>query len=520
MLLWVLGGNAAVSVIMLLVATLDMGSLMGIGALDLAPSIDWRVLAFSAGVSLVVGLLSSIHPALRATRPEAIETLRASGPATTRRTPAGTSLAAFQLAASLTLLIGAYLLAGTLTHLSRVPQGFDPDDLFVFPVNPASVGYADAASLEYLNEFQRRLQQIPGVRAVTAANGGPFAGGANMTWNVRSAGTAADAPAISVHSNSFFSPTYFATVGIPLIKGRLFTDADISGGMRGTGRQVILSESLARHLFGAADPIGRALEFPGQGRAGERYDVIGIVGTARYRDLVTPPEEMFYEPMGPKSIGIAVGATVLVRTDGSVALAERAGAIAAALNPALPLTSVISMTDAVAFARRDWDSLALIIGVLATLATVLACVGLYGVIAHGVAQRTREMGIRLALGATNAHVWRLVLRRSAAITGAGVGLGLAGGYAFAPVLRPPLVCVSPLDPAPWSLAAVSPAAGAPVGVVGRQRGETLRIEALEGPEDLPAEHEQLAPDGRGGDAPIAHLGHRRAEGLGELADEA
>jgi predicted permease len=470
MLLWLFGGIAAVSVIMLLVATLDMGSLMGVGALDLAPSIDWRVLAFSAGVSLAVGLLSSIHPALRATRPEAIEALRASSAAATRRTPAGTSLAAFQLAASLTLLIGAYLLAGTLAHLSRVPLGFDPDDLFVFPVSPASVGYADAASLEYLNEFQRRLRQIPGVRAVTAADGGPFSGGLNMRRKVR-AMDAAGAPPIEVRSSTLFSPSYFDTLGIPLIKGRGFTEADMAAGLRGDCRSVILSENLAQRLFGAVDPIGRVVEFP-QGRAGERYEVIGIAGTARYSDLVTPPDEIQYEPTGPKSIGISSGATIIVRSGGSVALAQQAGAIAAALNPALPLTSVISMTDAVARARSDWDSLALIIGVLATLATVLACVGLYGVIAHGVAQRRREMGIRLALGATNAQVWRLVVRRAARITGAGVVGGLAGGYAFAQVLSTRLVGVDPLDPALWSLASVSLAAVAAVASIAPARAAT------------------------------------------------
>jgi len=452
LLLWSLGGAAAMGLVVLLNQWDGLASLVLPAGQDLRPPIDWRVLAFSAGVSLLVGLLFSIVPALRATRGEAVDVLRASSGTATRRALAGTSMAALQLGASLTLLIGACLLTATLVHLTRVPLGFDPDDLFLFHVEPASIGYPDAAALDYVRDFQERLRRLPGVREVAAARGAPFAGGANMSWRVRAGDSAGDAAPIEVRSNSLFTTTYFDTLGIPLIRGRGFTEADIADGQRGTCRSLIISQNLAAHLFGAADPIGRELVFPGQGRGGESYQVIGVAGTARYRDLVTPAEEVFYEPAGPKGMGIAAGATIVVRAEGSVALAEQASAIATALNPALPLTTVLPMADVVGRARADWDSLALIVGLLAVFATVLASVGLYGVVAHGVAQRRHELGIRLALGATGGQMWQLVLSRTAVITAAGLCLGLPGGYAFARVLATRLVGVSPLDPLVWSAA--------------------------------------------------------------------
>ena len=452
MLLWTLGGAAAVTLVMFLRSTVDIASFVGIGGLDMTPPIDWRVLAFTGGVSLVVGLLFSIDPAIRATRADPAETLRSATPAATQRMFAGTSLAVFQLSASLTLLVGAFLLAATLMNLARVPLGFDPDGVFGFYVQPSSVGYAEPASLEYLNDFQRQLRQVAGVRSVAAAEGAPFFGGANHVRRVQPGGADA-AQAYETYSNVVFSPDYFTTLGVPLIGGRLFTDADFAAAQRGESRLAVVSEGLARRLFGRPDAVGRQIEFPNQQRSAQSYEIIGVVGTARFNSLVEAPEDMIYEPAGPRSMWR--GATVIVRTSGSVPLAEKARAIATALNPSLPVSPVLSMADAVARSRAEWDSLARLLGILAIVAVILACVGLYGVIAHGVAQRRHEFGIRLALGATRAEVFQLVLRRTTAIMGVGLAFGLAGAYAFAQVLSTRLVGVHPLDPVWWSLAVFS-----------------------------------------------------------------
>lgn len=448
-LLWLLGGAAALALVVLLGQTIDIPSLLGMGDTGVAPSIDWRVLAFTAVVSLAVGVLFSIGPAVRATSVEAADTLRSTVPTATRRMFVGTSLAVFQLAASMTLLVGAFLLAGTLRHLANVPLGFDADGVFVFEVRPSSIGYSEAASLEYLDEFQRRLSQTAGVRSVAAANGAPFFGGNNFHARMRIADAPPDSTALNAWVNFLFSASYFDTLRIPLVRGRVFTEPEFAAARRGESTAVMLSEGLARRLFGDANPIGRDVECPGRSR--QRCEVIGVVGTALINSLVAPRADAVFEPAPPK--WISSGATIIVRTSGPVALAEQARGIAAALNPALPLTTVVSMEDAVGRSRRDWDSLARLLGVLAALAAVLACVGLYSVVAHGVAQRRREFGIRVALGATHGAVWRLVLGRTATITAIGLLVGVAGSYAFAQTLRARLVGVHPFDPVLWSLAA-------------------------------------------------------------------
>ena len=449
LLLWTAGGAGALALLLLLRRTLDVAAIMGMGTINMVPPVDWRVLAFTGGVSLVVGITFSAIPAVRATRPDAADTMRATSQAVTNRRFVGTSLAVFQLGAALTLLVGALLLVGTLRHLTSVPLGFDPTGLHVFILQPSAVGYGEAESLTYVEEFQRRLRLVPGVQSVSAGRAAPFLG-SGFTRRIKSAEAHPQARPLEVNSNHVFDGTYFSTVRIPVIRGRLFSDGELQAGRRGDARVVIVSEGLARRLFGTSDPVGRAVTFAESARKDQRFEVVGVVGTARYRNLLAAPEDVVYEPAPPNAARREIIMTV--RAAAGVRLAEAARQIAAALNPALPLTLVRSMEESIGRARSDWDSLARLLGILAGLAAVLASVGLYGVMAHGVAERRREFGIRAALGASRADVWRLVLRQSATIVGAGVAFGLAGAYAFARILSARLVGVSPLDPALWSIA--------------------------------------------------------------------
>jgi predicted permease len=448
LLLWLAGGAGALALLFLLRRTLDIAAVMGMGTIDIAPPIDWRVLGFTGVVSLTVGVVFSILPALRATRVEAAETLQATAQTSSGRNLVGTSLTVFQLGAALTLLVGAFLLVGTLRHLAAVPLGFEPRGLYVFMPQPAAVGYDDARSLAYLDEFQRRLRTIPGVRSVTAAKAAPFLS-STMT-RIKPADADPQARPLEPGTNSLFDTRYFSTLGIPLLRGRGFTDTDLEAGRRDQSRVVVLSEGLARRLFGEADPVGREVQFPVLGQKDRRYQVIGVVGTARYRSLITDEVDMVYEPASPNSTR---GVVMTIRAAGSVRVAEEARRIAAELNPSLPLTMIWSMDETIRRSTREWDSLARLLGILAALAAVLSAVGLYGVISHSVAERRREFGIRAALGASQRNVWRLVLRQAAVIVGAGVAVGLVGAYAFAQVLSTRLVGVSALDPILWATAA-------------------------------------------------------------------
>jgi predicted permease len=453
LLLWAAGGAGALALLLLLRRALNIPELMGMGTLDALPPIDWRVLGFTAAVSLVIGIAFSAVPAIRATRTDAAETMRVTSHAVTSRRFVGTSLAVFQLGAALTLLVGALLLAGTLRHFAAVPLGFDTRGLSAFFVTPRAIGYGEAESISYVEEFQRRLRNVAGVRSVSASRAAPFFGSRSST-RILAADAHPQARPFEPNTNYVFDAGYFDTLGIPIVRGRAFADSDIAAGRRGQSRAVILTQGLAQRLFGDADPIGREVTFPVLGRKGDRYVVIGVAGTARYRSLITSEaDDLVYEPAASSSAKRDV--VLIARSTAGVNVANEARRIAAELNASLPLMLVQSMDDAVDRALRDWNSLARLLGILAGLAAVLAAIGLYGVVAHGVAERRREFGIRAALGASRGDVWRLVLRQSATIVGAGVALGLAGAYAFAQVLSARLVGVSPLDPGLWSIAVIA-----------------------------------------------------------------
>jgi predicted permease len=449
LLLWTAGGAGALAFLLLLRRTLDVAAVMGMGTIDMLPPIDWRVLAFTGAVSLLVGVTFSAIPAFRAARTDAAETMRATQTVTNRRF-VGTSLAVFQLGAALTLLVGALLLAGTLRHLASVPLGFDAAGLHVFSLQPSTVGYGPAESLAYVEEFQRRVRLVPGVQSVSAGRAVPFFGSGH-TRRIKSAEADPQAQPLDVSYNHVLDGSYFSTLRIPVSRGRTFSDTEFQAGRRGDARVVMLSEGIARRLFGTSDPIGRAVTYAEPSRKDQRFEVVGVVGSARYRSLVRPAEDVVYEPAPATAARRDV--VMVVRAAGGVRVAEAARQIATTLNPGLPLVLVRTMEESIGLARSDWDSLALLLGILAGLAAVLASVGLYGVISHGVAERRREFGIRAALGASRRDVWRLVLRQAAVIVGAGVAMGLVGAYAFAQVLSARLVGVSALDPVLWASAA-------------------------------------------------------------------
>jgi putative ABC transport system permease protein len=452
LLLWAAGGAGALLLVLLFRRSLDVAAIVGMGTIEMIPPIDWRVLAFTAGVSLLVGVTFSAIPAIRATRTDAADTMRATAYAVTSRRFVGTSLAVFQLGAALTLLVGALLLVGTLRNLASVPLGFDATGLHVFVLQPSAVGYGEADSYAYVDDFQRRLRLIPGVQSVTAGRAAPFLG-SGFTRSLKSADAHPQARPLDVSYNHVFDGTFFSTLRIPLVRGRTFSDGEIEAGRRGSARVVMLSEGLARRLFGTSDAIGRAVTFAETARKDQRFEVIGVVGAARYRKLLAEPEEVVYEPAPANAARRDVVA--IVRAGPGVRVADEARGIATALNPALPLTLVRTMEESIGRARADWDWLARLLGILAVLAAVLSGIGLYGVVAHGVAARRRELGIRLALGASRAEVWRLVVRQTAVIAGGGMAAGLLGAYFFSQVLASRLVGVTPLDPVLWSLAAVS-----------------------------------------------------------------
>jgi putative ABC transport system permease protein len=446
--LWMLGGGAALFIVWVLLRSADGVALLGQrGGGNEGVPVDWRVAAFALGLSVLVGWLFSFAPALRLSRLSVAERLREGAPSTSgRRLPVGAVLTVFQLALSLTLVVGALLLAATVRQLSRVDLGFEATHLYTFNVRPSSVGYSAQQTRQYRDEFARQLSLVPGVQRVALSTTAPFAGTTTST-RVKVDGTG---EVLQPNTTGVMAPGYFETLGIPLVRGRLFSAEDLGVDGASPRPVVVVSELFARRLFGAGDPLGRTIEFNTIGQVGKRFEIIGVVGDTRFASLVADPEPMVYEVAD----GAYPGLTFVVRATDTSAAAGAVKRIAASLNPSLPVGLPMSMTAAIARARAEWDALARLVSALSAVAGLLAAVGLYGVIAFGVASRRREFGIRLALGAAPSRVAALVLKRAALITGFGLVLGAAGGVTLGRLLSSRLVGVTPFDPLVWCVAAV------------------------------------------------------------------
>jgi predicted permease len=410
---------------------------------------DGRVIGFAISAALLVGMAFALFPALPALRSAPAGVLKEGGPSGTRRAlGVRSALTVLQLAASLTLLIGTLLMVQTLRNLSAVDLGIVTDGVYSIEGSTSPLGYTQEQTYEYFTELQRRFELQPGVRGAAVASGVPFHCCARMT-RIRPAGDTTDERLVEARSNELWSANYFELLGIPLLEGRPFDPAEIGAPGRAARPVVILSASLAQQLFPGTGAVGRMVEFP---RRDRQFEVIGVVGDAHGSDLTAPPEPLVYEPAGSDGRFLP-WQDLLVRVDGPVEVAAVAQEIGAQLDAALPVGEVMSMSEAFADARAQWTLLAKLMSLLASFAALLAAVGLYGVVAFGVKARAREIGIRMALGAESARVFRLVLRSTLGMTIAGLVFGLGGAVALARVLESRLFGVAPFDVGTWTLAA-------------------------------------------------------------------
>ena len=396
--LWTLGGIGGTLLAIWLTRLMEGMPLAGRTAIADVP-MDWRVLAFTALLSLIVGLLFSVLPARRAVRVEAAEMLKSAGSSVTRRRFGPASiLTIVQLAASLTLVVGALLLARTLQNLGRVELGFDPRGVSALFVQPGMVGYKEAASYQYLQQFVQRLQARGGIESVALSQGGTPFFDANMSTRVRIMGDASNASLQRPRTAELWSTGYFETLRIPLVRGRLFTADDLGAPGKPARRVVILNEWLARDLFGSIDgAVGRSVEFRVLGTKGP-CEVIGVVGNALYSVLTDERAPMVFEPAGLDG-PLRTDATITIRSAPGIDAVAAAREIAASLDRSLPLGLVMTMEEAIDQGLAQWHVLARLLTALAVVAGVLSAIGLYAVVSFGVAARRREIGIRMALGA-------------------------------------------------------------------------------------------------------------------------
>ena len=409
--------------------------------------IDARVLAVTIGVIGISTLLFGLMPALHGANADVVASLRPSGRSVTpaNRRWSGI-LVSVQVALAMVLLVGSFLLMGSFARLTGVNPGFDAANVLAVPLSLSDHDYPEAARQVFFDNAVARLSSVPGVESAAATATNPFRqwGYAN---NVTPEERAATSPPSGFMQAGWRSvtPGFFQTMKIPIVRGRGFTPEDRPG----APRVVVISQSLAARLWPGGDAIGRRLYWGGVG--GRTRTVVGVVGDIRDVQLDAQPMPMVY--LSYSQLPLA-GMTLVVRTrSGTPGIADSVRRLIRDLDPAMPVPDVLTIEAGRAAAISAPRFRAVLVGSFGAVALLLAAVGLYGVVAFTVAQRTREIAIRVAIGARPAQVTAIFFQRGLRLTIAGGVAGLFGAWALSGVLRSLLFETEARDPRLFALAA-------------------------------------------------------------------
>ncbi len=415
-------------------------------------AIDGVVLVFTAGVSLVTGLLFGLVPALRvsATRLREGLTAGARGGAGVGSHRARRLLVVADLALALVLLTGAALMLKSLERLMRVDPGFSASRVLTLQFSLVGEAYReDPAVLHFIERTVERVSVLPGVEAAAASGQIPM-GGNGDSFGFHIEGMMRPNPAEDPSAERYsVTPEYFRVMSIPLKRGRLFTGADSTA----SSPVMIVSETTARTLFAGVDPIGRRVRIGGA-TSGPWRTIVGVVGDVHHADLTVGATPQMYLPQSQMTDSFLV-LTLRSTTRDAAALVPAVRAVLRELDPAVPIYEVASLDDLVARSYADRRFVMTLLAGFAALALLLAAVGLYGVVSYTVSQRTRELGVRMALGAAPSEIVRLVLQSGAKTVLLGLAVGVACATVVTQFLRTLLFDVRALDPAALAAAVVT-----------------------------------------------------------------
>ena len=406
----------------------------------LSPIVDGRVLAYGFLVSLATGVLFGLAPAWVSARLQLAPALKeqSSGlSAGSSQSQLQRLFVAAQICFSMILLIAAGLFSRSLYNLLKHNVGFEPDHLITFEVDPSLNGYGSKRSVAYFHELRERLAGLPGVAMAVNAELAPF-GGNNWGTGVKVPGTASDR-FIEVQANSV-APGYFRTLQIPLLAGRDFRTSDDET----APKVVILSRTLARFLFQNENPIGRHLILGGDH---EDVEIVGMVADSQFTGVRDAPARFLYAPYDQGSDDFTRQAVFFLRSHGADASVRSAAeSVVKQLDPNIPVGRLLTMDTLIRDSVEAERLLAFLVLAFGALAAILAAVGLYGTIGHAVTRRTREFGIRIALGADASRILRLVLGEICWMLGAGLLVGLPATYVLARLIESQLFGIHADDP--------------------------------------------------------------------------
>jgi predicted permease len=445
-LLAVLGATVGIVLGMLAMRSIANFPVPSFIPLKLDLSLDWRVLAYTSSAALLTGVLVGLWPALRVAHSNVNQALREggrSGSSGVARHRMRGVLVGAQMAASLTLLIIAGLFARSLQRVQHMYLGFEPDHLLNVITDPHEIGYDQARTTTFYNELKERIRALPGVQSVSLAYDVPMG---DYSWS--------DTIKIEDHPpqpgqqpptimDDFVDADYFGTMKVPLLRGRGFTEFDNET----STRVAVINQIMAQRFWPNEDAVGERFE-----TKGSTWQVVGIAQNGKYALAGEDERPFFYLPLKQNFVSMR---TLQIRTSvDPEALAAPTQQVIKNLDPGLPTFAVVTMNDSLAGANgfMIFRVGALLASSIGGLGLTMAAVGVYGVVAFAASQRTREIGIRVALGATRGQVLKLVLRQGIWVVIAGISLGLLATFGVSRGIGSLLVGVSATDPLTFSAA--------------------------------------------------------------------
>ncbi len=436
-----------------------------------AIAIDLRVLAVAAVAAIATGILTGIVPALQLSKPDLTQALKdgARGTVGTARHRFRSALVVAEVALAVVLLVGAALFIGSFVTLMRIDPGFDPTNVLTAQVFPRTEpGQPPADNSAKFQEIVDRISATPGVQHASFVIGGMPLGGSMNTTRLEIAGVETRGDNTTV-SQRRVTPAYHRALGIPLKRGRLFEPTD----RQGAPLVLIVNESVVRRFFADRDPLGQSVKVQDADRT-----IIGVVGDIHQTSLESDPMPEIYLPMA--QTGRGAGELIIRTTGDPYAVLPAVKSAVAQVLPDVPLRNVRTMDEVLArrVAQRKLNML--LLGLFGILGLVISAVGIYGTLAYTVSQRTREIGVRMALGASRASVVTMVLRHAGMLVALGLAIGGIGAWYLTATARSFLFGLDATDARAFvaALAALAAAAAVASAIPARRAASVDPAEAL------------------------------------------
>jgi predicted permease len=405
-------------------------------------ALDSRALIFTLAVSLATGLIFGLAPAWHASRPDVVPVLKGDWTAAKtgkrRRVTLGNTLVVAQVSLSLVVLVCGGLFVRSFLNAQKMDPGFATSNILLVSLNPRFINYDEAQTRDFFRRMLETATGLPGVQSASLTRLVPLGDSANSSGPIlKEDEQLTPGSAGRVIMNTVVSPGHFKTLQVPIFEGRDFDDRD----RRDTQRVVIVNQRMAEMLWPGESAVGKRMIVGNDNR--DLFEVVGVVKTGKYRNLAEDPRPYYYYPMAQRG---AAGMILLVRSSGDPqALIPAIRNQALAIDRRMPVFSVKTMTEHMTWALWAPQMAATLSIAFGLVALLLSAIGLYSVMAYVVSQRTREVGIRMALGARRGDVLRMVTRDGMSLAVLGIIIGLILAFLLARVVSSVLIGISSYD---------------------------------------------------------------------------